>query len=38
MLDLLKAAQGVSIVLPGASRSRPNRDLLARRFERFSRG
>jgi len=38
MLDLLKAAQGVSIVLPGASRSRPDRDLLAVRFERFNRG
>jgi putative restriction endonuclease len=38
MLDLLKAAEGVSIVLPGASRSRPDRDLLAVRFERFNRG
>jgi putative restriction endonuclease len=37
MLDLLKAAQGVSIVLPGASRSRTDRDLLAVRFERFER-
>ncbi len=38
MLDLLKAAEGVSIALPGATRSRPDRDLLALRFERFTRG
>ncbi len=36
MLDLLKAAQGVSIALPSAGRSRPDRDLLAVRFQRFS--
>ena len=29
MLELLKAAQGVSIALPNANRSRPNRELLA---------
>lgn len=38
MLDLLKAAQGVSIALPNANRNRPARELLAVRFERFSRG
>ncbi len=38
MLELLKAAQGVSIALPNASRSRPDRELLAVRFERFNRG
>lgn len=37
MLDLLKGAQGVQIVLPNATRSHPDRDLLSRRFERFSR-
>jgi putative restriction endonuclease len=37
MLDLLKRAQGVPIVLPNATRSHPDRDLLSRRFERFSR-
>lgn len=31
MLDLLKAAQGLSVALPGASRSRPARELLAMR-------
>jgi putative restriction endonuclease len=37
MLDLLKAAQGVSIALPTANRSRPGRELLAVRFARFGR-
>ena len=37
MLDLLKRAQGVPIVLPNTRRSHPDRDLLSRRFERFSR-
>ena len=35
MLDLLKGAQGVQIVLPHAARSRPDPDLLSQRFERF---
>jgi putative restriction endonuclease len=35
MLDLLKHAEGVRIVLPDAARSHPDRDLLARRFEGF---
>jgi hypothetical protein len=36
MLDLLKAADGVSIALPNANRSRPDRELLAVRFQRFN--
>jgi putative restriction endonuclease len=36
MLDLLKGAHGVGIELPGSTRSRPDRDLLGQRFERFS--
>jgi putative restriction endonuclease len=35
MLDLLKGAQGVQIVLPHAARSHPDPDLLSQRFERF---
>ena len=37
MLEILKNAEGVPIALPAAARSRPDRDLLAVRFERFSR-
>ncbi len=36
MLDLLKRAHGVSIELPRSARSRPDRERLAARFERFS--
>jgi putative restriction endonuclease len=36
MLDLLKGAHGVSIELPRARRSRPDRELLAVRYERFA--
>jgi putative restriction endonuclease len=35
MLELLKGAHGKTIVLPRSSRSRPDRELLAARFERF---
>jgi putative restriction endonuclease len=35
MLDLLKRAQGGRIVVPHATRSRPDPDLLAQRFEGF---
>ena len=35
MLDLLKGAHEKAIVLPRSSRSRPDRELLAVRFERF---
>jgi putative restriction endonuclease len=37
MLDLLKDAQGIQIALPQAIRSRPDRELLAVRFEAFTR-
>jgi putative restriction endonuclease len=37
MLEILKGAQGVPIDLPRAARSRPDRELLATRFARFSR-
>jgi putative restriction endonuclease len=37
MLEILKGADGVAIELPRATRSRPDRDLLAARFGRFSR-
>jgi putative restriction endonuclease len=37
MLDLLKGAQGVRIAVPQALRSRPDPELLAERFEGFSR-
>jgi putative restriction endonuclease len=36
MLDLLKRAHGVSIELPRAPRNRPDRELLAVRYERFA--
>jgi putative restriction endonuclease len=35
MLDLLKASHGNRIVVPGRAAWRPDRDRLARRFERF---
>jgi putative restriction endonuclease len=35
MLDVLKTAQGVTIVLPRQSASQPDRERLATRFERF---
>jgi putative restriction endonuclease len=38
MLEILKGAQGVAIELPRTTRSRPDRELLATRFGRFSRG
>lgn len=38
MLDLLKRAHGVSIELPAAHGQRPDRELLAVRYERFSAG
>ncbi len=38
MLDLLKGAHGVGIVLPKAVRNRPDRERLALRYERFTRG
>ena len=37
MLDVLKTAQGVRIVLPRRSASQPDRERLATRFERFQR-
>jgi putative restriction endonuclease len=36
MLELLKDAHATRIVLPRASRQRPDRELLAVRFERFA--
>ena len=36
MLKLLKGAHATRIVLPRASKQRPDRDLLAVRFERFA--
>lgn len=36
MLDLLKGAHGVAIDLPSSLRSRPDRELLAVRYERFA--
>jgi len=36
MLELLKDAHATRIVLPRASKQRPNRELLALRFERFA--
>ena len=38
MLDLLKGADGVSIVLPATARNRPDRERLATRYERFVAG
>jgi putative restriction endonuclease len=37
MLEILKGADGVAIAVPHATRSRPDRELLAVRFERFGR-
>jgi putative restriction endonuclease len=37
MLEILKGADGVPIAVPHATRSRPDRELLAVRFERFGR-
>jgi putative restriction endonuclease len=36
MLELLKGAHAKAIVLPRSARNRPDRELLARRFERFA--
>lgn len=36
MLELVKAAHATSIVLPRTSKQRPDRELLAARFERFA--
>jgi len=36
MLDLLKGFHGSRIVVPQHVRSRPNRELLARRYEEFT--
>jgi putative restriction endonuclease len=36
MLDLLKRAYATRIVLPRSSKQRPDRELLAVRFERFA--
>jgi putative restriction endonuclease len=36
MLELLKDAHATRIVLPRASKQRPDRELLAVRFERFA--
>jgi hypothetical protein len=36
MLDLLKGAHATAIVVPRRNAWRPDRELLARRFERFA--